>query len=103
MGLPWTPGTVCGELKIPQLNSVQPPIVITCRYLGVLMGTGGTSRLFPAGSLEQDLSEEGISSDPGRTGCLGIDVNSLVNDSANPKWHVIVMEMLHCLENKILI
>lgn len=32
-----------------------------------------------------------------------IDVNSVVNGFAKPKWHVIVMEMLHCLENKILI
>lgn len=54
-------------------------------------------------SLQQDLSDKGISSNTGTMRCLVIDVNSLVNDSAKPKWHVIVMEMLHWLENKILI
>lgn len=48
-------------------------------------------------------SDKGISSNTGRKGCLVINVNSVVNDSAKPKWHVIVMEMLHWLENKILI
>lgn len=38
-------------------------------------------------------SDKGISSNTGRKGCLVINVNSVVNDSAKPKWHVIVMEM----------
>lgn len=49
-------------------------------------------------SLDQELPEEKPSSDPGRMG-----VNGLVNDSANPEPHVIVMGMLHRSENKILI
>ena len=32
-------------------------------------------------------SDKGISSNTGRKGCLVINVNSVVNDSAKPKWH----------------